>query len=406
MKILFVSPYVPSNIRARPYNFIKGLVKNGHSVSFIGLADPYTTEKTIRNLTEYCETVRIFDVSKSQAYLQCLIALFRKIPLQSAYTYSPNIKRLLQRMLVQKTFDVVHVEHIRSGYYLHSQRSVPVIYDSVDCITSLYRQFHKEKTSFFQKLVTALEANKLKNSEPHVLSKYDAALVSSYRDKKALQNLAQKAQYVIPKIQVIENCVDSEYFRSQNNDYEPYSIVFSGKMGYQANQIAAIHFARHIFPLIRSRIPNAKFYIVGAGPSIALNTLETDKHITVTGWVDDIRKYLSLAHVVVCPLRVSVGIQFKLLEAMSMGKAVVTYPEVAVPLQRENREIFLVAENPKKFAENIIKLMNDESLRLHIGRNARSYVKRYHNWDQKVDELQKLYITTADKFSYERKNKI
>ena len=61
--------------------------------------------------------------------------------------------------------------------------------------------------------------------------------------------------------------------------------------------------------------------------------------------------------------------------------------------------------NPEEFSENVINIMNDEAIRSHIARNARSYVKKYHNWDQKVNELEKLYITTADKYVYERNNK-
>ena len=57
LKILFAAPYVPSEIRVRPYNFIKGLAQMGHSLTFIGLAGTYANEETIERLAKWCENV-------------------------------------------------------------------------------------------------------------------------------------------------------------------------------------------------------------------------------------------------------------------------------------------------------------------------------------------------------------
>jgi glycosyltransferase involved in cell wall biosynthesis len=323
------------------------------------------------------------------------------MPLQSAYSYLPQMKKELAQLSSNGSFDIIHVEHIRAGYMLPTNRSIPALYDSVDCITSLYKRFRTEQSSMLRKFIATIESKKLTKSEPYVLSKYDAIITTTTRDKHYLNALSHNTKHSIPKISVISNGVDTDYFRPQNISLETYSIVFTGKMAYYANELAAIHFAQEIFPIVKSKIPTAKLYIVGARPSTKIQQLEKNEGIAVTGWVPDIRLYLSLAHVVVCPVRVAVGIQNKLLEAMSMAKAIVTYVEPTIALQPSHDNIFLVANNPKQFGENIIELMNNESLRKRLATNAQFFVKKFYSWDHNVQKLQKVYHRTIETFAHE-----
>jgi len=399
LKILFVAPYIPSRIRVRPYHFIKGLSKRGHSVTFIGMAGPYANREAIEDLTKYCEEIRIFRKSKMHSYCHCLLNLVGGMPLQSAYCFSAKMKRGIEEITLNSNFDILQIEHIRAGYFLPENRNIPAIYDSVDCIFSLYQQFKLEKSSNIHNLITSIELKKLAKFEPLVLSKYDAVLTTTSRDKFHLERLSQKANCMIPEISVVENGVDGEYFKAQDASLKIYSIVFAGKIGYYANEMAALHFANKIFPKIKSKIPDATFYIVGANPSKAIKQLDVEDGITVTGWVPDIRRYLRFAHVVVCPLRVTVGIQNKLLEAMSMGKTVITYPEAAFALKSDNKKVFLVAGDPEDFGDKVITVMNNESLCSELTTNARAYTQKFHVWDEKIKKLEELYLKTIDEYN-------
>jgi len=392
MRILFAAPYTPSKIRARSYNFIKGLRRRDHSLSFIGLADEYTTRETEKELGDYCDFVELYRIPKMRSYFNCFSALFRNMALQSAYTFSRQFKSRIEEISSGRNFDIIHIEHIRAGYSLPKNRDVPAVFDSVDCISSLYKQFSREEKTIPARLLALMEYKKLEKYEPFTLSKYDKVLVTSERDKNALLELSYRHKYRIPGIQVVQNGVDTEFFKPRSLDSEADSIVFSGKMAYHANELAALHFVRDIFPFIKEKKPEVKFYIVGAHPSKKIRQLEDNKSIIVTGWVPDIRDYLERAMVVVCPLRVTVGIQFKLLEAMSMSKPVVTYPEAVDPFP-DNREqaYFLKADNSRVFAKNVLKLMNNKSLRLSLGMKARSYMERFFDWGLKVKVLEELY---------------
>ena len=134
--------------------------------------------------------------------------------------------------------------------------------------------------------------------------------------------------------------------------------------------------------------------------------MENQQDVIITGWVKDIRDFLGFAHVVVCPVRVAAGVQNKMLEAMAMGKAIVAYPEVIVPLNIEDKnDKILVANDSEQFAEHLIRIFNDDSLRNKLQSNSREFVLKHYDWSEKVKELEMIYSNTVAGHYYEQDQK-
>ncbi len=71
-------------------------------------------------------------------------------------------------------FDVIHVEHLRGARYALAlanrptrpgARRVPVIWDSVDCISSLFRQAAQASQAFRVRLAARLELRRTERFE-------------------------------------------------------------------------------------------------------------------------------------------------------------------------------------------------------------------------------------------------
>lgn len=391
MRVLFAAPYIPSRIRVRTFHFIQGLKRSGHSVHFIGLDEP-GAGIAVEELSQFCASVEIFKIPRGRSYLNCALSFGEKMALQTAFTFSAKFQKRIQEVSSTRSFDIIHIEHIRAGYGVPEARNIPALYDSVDCITSLYGQFATKAHSPLRRILSWIEYRKLKTYEPFILSKYDGVIVTTEREKNDLRSLAQKDKTAMPETRVIPTGVDVDYFHPQDiNHEESGTIVFSGKMGYYANAWAARHFAQEIFPRIKAKKAGARFCIVGANPSKETLGLSRDGAAVVTGQVPDIRTYLRRAEVVVCPLRIAVGIQNKLLEAMAMGKAIVTYPEGTFGFLPPEEDIFWMAEGTEDFAEKVLTLMDDRSLRLSLGRKARDYVQKYYSWENQLNKLIDFY---------------
>ncbi len=390
MKILFVLPYVPSEIRVRPYNLLRELSRR-HEITVLAIGTPQDRDEGER-LRQLCDRGEILPLRATTSVGNCASAALRGEPLQAAVCRSPEMERRLADLLAEERFDLVHVEHLRAAYVAaHIPRDVPALFDAVDCISLLWERTLRASHSLRQRAVALLELGRTRAYEARTLGRYDQVTTTSHDDARALQALAPTA-----RLSVIPNGVDLEHFRPIRGARDSATLVFSGKMSYHANVTAALHFARNILPQVKSRHPCVRLRIVGSNPPRAVKALQRDPAITATGRVPDMRAAIGMATVAVCPVTVKVGIQNKVLEAMAMGLPVVCTREGAEGLAATPGRDLLVADSPTEFARQVNLLLDDAALRDSVGQAARRFVEIQHRWDVAARELERLYLEAVD----------
>src|SRR5205807_2392405 len=126
-------------------------------------------------------------------------------------------------------------------------------------------------------------------------------------------------------IETVPNGVDTTFFQPAPSDTEvKQRVVFTGSMDYYPNTDAALYFAERCWPLIKARLPEATWTIVGKNPPVQIQGLAELSGVTVTGSVLDVRPYLEEAAVAIAPILVGSGTRLKILEAFAKGKPVVS----------------------------------------------------------------------------------
>jgi glycosyltransferase involved in cell wall biosynthesis len=169
-------------------------------------------------------------------------------------------------------------------------------------------------------------------------------------------------------------------------------------MNFLPNADAARSFYRDVFPLIRKEIPGAKFVVVGKDPPQDLReAAEKDPGLILTGYVDDLRDWTARASVVVCPMRIGSGIKNKILESMSMEKAVVATPMACAGIEDADDRVLAVAETPADLADKTLRLLKSPKDRLALGRQARVFVVDRYTWRRNAEDFEKLYLSVSKK---------
>lgn len=395
MRILFVTPYVPSRIRVRSYQLIKAL-SSLHEISLVSLLCDEYEQEMLKDVANYCASVDLVPMPKWRAYANCLRALPTLMPLRVAYYQSPAFVRCLMHVMHRRRIEVVHGELIKVAPALQalcSQASVPVIYDSVDCISSYLQQQYATTHNIAKKIFIYSELQKMYRYEAQSLRVFDHVMITSAYDRELLISLGEEPEH----IHVVPNGVDTDYFAPSLTLREADSLVFCAKLDYYPNAQAILMFCRDVLPRIWERRPQVRLTIVGNNPPASVRALSEDARITVTGYVADIRPYLERASVALAPLLVAAGMQNKVLEALAMGTPLVATPVSCRSLQVRDGLHLLIAEGPSAFARAVLHLLENRPLAEHFSAMGRLHVEEHHRWKHAADIVCNLYHATTER---------
>lgn len=402
LRILFIVPYIPDLVRVRPYHFIRSLSQRGHHVTVLTVRTDRRDEASLAELKKICNEVYYVRLPRWRSLANAFMALPTRAPLQSVYSWDLGLANhaadLVKKHNGTNGFDVIHVEHLRGlryGTYVKSEMVksglyVPVIFDSVDSISLLFRQASGSSSSGLSRAVTKFELKRTEKLEGQLAHLFDRVLVTSEKDKNAISALSRGT--AADAISVIRNGVDLNYFcPNETVTQEPGTIVVSGKMSYHANVTMVQTFIEKIMPHVWAVRDDVKVWIVGKDPSRSILALSKDPRVTVTGTVPDIRPYLNRAVMAAAPIAYGVGIQNKVLEAMACAVPVICTPQAASALNAVPGRDLVVADDDDDFAKKILWILADKQQQEYIGCNGRLYVENHHQWESVVSELELVY---------------
>ncbi len=236
-----------------------------------------------------------------------------------------------------------------------------------------------------------LNVGKLRRFEQEIYRRPYRFVTCSEADRQGLLELAPRA-----RVSVVPNGVDSEYFQCQApGPGDPDRLLFTGKMEYGPNADAVEFFMAEIMPRVRRSHPSAHLDVVGMCPPQHLLDLASSQPMTVHGEVPDVRPWLERCAISVVPLRAGSGTRLKILEALAMHRAVVATRIGAEGLDVADGEHLLLADRPEDFADRVLTLMSDESLRLRLGQNGRRLVEERYDWKVVAPLLGQAYVEAA-----------
>jgi sugar transferase (PEP-CTERM/EpsH1 system associated) len=405
LKILYIAhriPYPPNKgDKIRSFNEIKHL-SSSHKVDLVCLADNINDLKFKSDLEKYCRRVFVQHFKISQAKLRGSINLIRGKAISVGYFYMKKIQQVIDQWLSDTVYDAIicfsspmaeylfrspFLSHCFSKFAQPATRNPQLIMDFCDVDSDKWLQY-SQRSKFPLNLIYRIENKRLLEYEKKINRSFDNSIFVSQQEADLFYRLFPEAK----NISVIGNGVDHEYFSQPvTRNSQPETLIFTGAIDYWANVDGVLWFCEKIFPIVKDRYPKVQFYIVGSNPNTEIQKLgHNNKSINITGFVEDIRPYYNNADICVIPLRIARGIQNKVLEAMSMGKAVVTTSTAVQSIKATSGIHLLVEDNFDKFAEAVSMLLENHTLRNYLGTNARRFVKSNYNWQKNMKKFDEL----------------
>ncbi len=401
MKILYLCqrvPYPPDRGDRIPvYHHIKHLCRN-HEVVVASLAGPGMLQnaRDLQNALGISLIVpRHSRIHQAAGMVACLL---QRKPLTIGYFQNRDLFTEIDSLLRKSRFDAIIVFSSSMAQYVESVDDTPRIMNFCDVDSQKWLDMAKDRNPMMR-WIYKREGKLLRRYEKRLAGEFSISCVVT-------QNEAKLFRKYIPDcgVTVLENGVDVDYFSQLPRRQAGLKFVYVGVMDYPPNEEAVSYFAEKIWPRILAVHPGACFSIVGSRPSRAVQRLGGQPGIEVTGYVSDIRPYLSSATLVPAPLGIARGIQNKILEAMAAGAPVLTTPEVAGGLAPEARsKVFIAERDPQIFASTLLGLIADRNTREARAADAQTYIRKTGSWDSKLEILDSLLdqVSGNNIFSYQ-----
>ncbi len=391
MNILFLTsraPYPPvGGERLRAFHFISALARQ-HRVtllSFVAGAQEAEALQPVKKYVARCETVLL---EPRRSYLNCLLGLFSKKPLQVHYYRSRAMRRLIRRVLKEEAFDLIFVHLVRMADYLDAMNGLPKIMDLTDALSLTYERSaayqHRHGLSAYN-LAQRVERRRVRAYETATLERFDCNLLISASDRDYLSRFA-----ATDNVQIIGPGVNLDYFTFYDGPYDANTIIFMGKMSTFPNQDAALYFYESMLPLALRRFPRVQFEIVGIEPGAAIQALRRHPNVRVTGYVPDVRPYLQNAVLSVCPMRTGAGAKNKVLESLAVGTPVVATPLGVEGIDLSHEDEVMIADTPEQFVERMARIIESPQLRRELSRKGRRLIEEHYSWELVMERLNRL----------------
>jgi sugar transferase (PEP-CTERM/EpsH1 system associated) len=402
-RILFLTPQLPyppqQGTALRNYNLIAQVAQR-HEVHLLSFAETGSATTGLDHLGELCAAMHTVPVPHRTWGRRLQTVLVSPLPDIVHRLHSAEFYRKLEAVLRDVApLDVVQIEGLEMAEYgLHALHAAaePVarlVYDAHNAEYLLQRRIFEADAHHPRRwpgaLYSCVQWQKLQRYEASVCRQVQKVIACSAADGNALAQL-------VPGLDanIIPNGVDTERYEPgivPALPLGPQPLVFTGKMDFRPNVDAALWFGLSVMPVIRQAAPQAHLYVVGKNPHPRLAPLRDMPGITLTGFVEDVRPYVAAAAVYVVPLLTGGGTRLKVLEAMAMGKAIVSTTLGCEGIQAVPGRDVVLADKADDMAAQVVALLRDPARCEALGRAARIFVEGHFDWRIVTASLDQTY---------------
>jgi len=399
MNILWISHFLPYPPKGgsyqRSYNLLREIAKK-HDVSLV--AFKHKTDLHPENeaneakieLEKFSETVVIEDISSRTStftlYNLAFKSLFGRNPIAVNLFKSEKMHQIIQEILRKHHFDIMHIDTISLAEYCEGIQTIPIILNHHNIESHMMRRRVQYEPNLPKRAYYFIEASKLRRYEENNCKRFSANLVVSEIDKNRLKDISPSSE-----VEIIENGVDIQYFTPASHIVKN-KVIFAGGLRIYTNKDAVLYFCAQIWPLVKKEVKDLKFTVIGRDPPNRLTRMaRRDRSIELLGYVDDVRPHVGESMIYVCPIRDGGGTRVKVLDALAMGKAVVSTRIGCEGINVTHGKNVLIADTPEEFTTQIVRLYKDADFRQYIGKEGRKLVEDEYCWHRIGQKLTEIY---------------
>jgi glycosyltransferase involved in cell wall biosynthesis len=393
MRILLLTQIVPfpadSGPKVKTYNVLRYLTRH-HEVHLASFVRSPREAAFANQLNDQCASVTTVPLQRSRfrdlGYLAR--SLLSRRPFLIERDDSRAMRQAIHDRLACQPFDAIHADQLSMAQFA-LEAPVPLrVLDEHNAVWTIVRRAAQREGHGPRRLAAELEWRKLRAYEGQMCRQFTWTTVVSAEDRVALEKAAGRE---FPGL-VVPIAVDPRELAAVPRGPEARHVLSVATMFYPPNVDGVHWFGEQVFPLVRSALSDVQFFVVGARPPARIAALaQPGAGVVVTGYVPDLTSILSRSAVLVVPLHSASGMRVKILEAFARGIPVVSTTIGVEGIDARPGEHLLVADEPRQFAEAVIRLIGEPGEAARLARSARALVETRYDWRTALSGLEQVY---------------
>ncbi|MCR4659445.1 MAG: glycosyltransferase family 4 protein [Bacteroidales bacterium] len=395
LQLCIKPPYPPVDGGTMAMNSVtQGLLAAGCQVKVLTVASHKHPLQSALIPQEYMEQTRLeaVHIDLTPRPLAAMVAMLCGESYQVRRYRNASFSAKLAEVLQAESFDVIHIESIFLSDYLPLIRKytqAPVLLRAHNVEHLIWRRNaaacrNPFKRWYFKHLALTLRAYELEQ-----VANYSAVVCITQNDANYFaKNSGQRKIFVMPF------GVTPEY--ADNVDVEPNTLFHIGSMDWIPNREGVEWMLDKVWPAIHAAVPQARLYLAGRKMPAALMKANREG-VTVVGEVPDAMYFIASKQINIVPLLSGSGIRVKIIEAMSVGKTVISTTIGAEGIACTDGVDILLADTPEQFAFQVKRCLDDTEFCRSIGQNASNLIAKHYNPDKLTAELIEIYTALTAK---------
>ncbi|MDP2176403.1 MAG: glycosyltransferase family 4 protein [Bacteroidota bacterium] len=402
MKTLIIGSRIPYPLHdggaIATYNMLKGLSEAGVEVHYysINTKKHFVDDATIKKQFAFLRNIKTFYIDTDIKLMPALRSLISGKSYNLERFYDLNFENDLIKYIQSHQFDLIHFEGLYVAYYafkIVENSNAPIVLRQHNIEYKIWETLAANTKAIHKKILFGYFAKQIKRFETNFLNLFDGIVTIAKTDEKII-----KEHQYINLLTTIPAGIENNFVQQESRVNSKY-VYHIGSMEWMPNQQAMLWFAENVWKLVIQKVPDAQFYMAGKNMAEKFKLLQTD-NFHVIGEVKDLKEFIADKSILVVPLMSGSGIRIKTIEGLFAKKAIVSTSIGAKGIDVIDRQDCMIADDPETFANAVIEMIQNPSLRQEIAENG--YQLAIENYDnQNVSKLWlAFYKKVMDEFDY------
>jgi glycosyltransferase involved in cell wall biosynthesis len=348
------------------------LVSNGITIDLLSLNT--NKHRFSGNLDDIDSTLYasfyMVDINTDFHPISFISNLISYLPYQISRFVKKDYKLKLISLLAQNHYNYILLETVYLTPYIpviKRYSSAKILLRTHNMEYEIWDRLYKGANWGVYKLLYKWLAHQMFRYESFRLTSIDYLIAISERERLMFKALYPSLNGIV--VPITWNASKENYQKILKSNSSNISLFFIGSLDWKPNQEGLLWFLSKVWPICRSRFPDLSFFVAGRNMPDSIKQLSIEG-VFMIGEVDDAASFVNQHDIAIVPLLSGSGMRAKIIEAMALGKVVITTSIGLEGIEAQDAFDVCLANSPEEFIDVIQYLLTHPAQMIQMGINA------------------------------------